>query len=121
MLLFELTTAFPLLALDSFPLLKWQHLLVLHSKSATLEIEVIQIINDNSCLVSRREVCKCKATEDSVIEVIIESIWQRKAHLRHHIDQLLFSDRERYILDDDGSGYKLIVAFLGVGTPMRRT
>jgi hypothetical protein len=101
MLLLKLATLLSLVSLDSFPLLSWEHLLVFNPELPTLEFHVIHSIDNMSRLLWVSEICKGKASEDAIIEVVIESIRKRQLHFRHESNKLLFLDCERYVLDND--------------------
>ena len=114
MLLFKLTTAFTLLALDTFSLLQWEHLLVLDSKFATTKLHVVQSADDLVGFGGRCEVGKRKTPKDSIIKMIVKGIGQRQVHVNHQLHELLLLDGERDILDNNGSRNELFVIVLCV-------
>ena len=113
MLLLELTASFALLPLNPLTLLQRQHLLVLHPQLATLKLKMIQMLDDRRRFVRRREIGKCEAPKYAVIEVVVERIRQRQAHLRHEFHQLLLFHRERYVFDDDCGRDELLIRIVG--------
>jgi len=113
MLFLKLSTLLSLVSLDSFPLLSWEHLLVLNPELPALKLHVVHSGNNVSRLVRIGEVGKSQTSKDPLIEVVIERVGQRELHIRHKSDELLFLDGEGDVLDDDGSGDQLITLPLG--------
>lgn len=72
---------------------------------------MVHCIDDGGRLVSRREICEGQTPKNAVVEMVVERVWQRKAHLRHNVDQLLFLDRKRDVLDDNGGRDELFIEF----------
>jgi len=107
MLFLKLTALLSLVSFDPLSLLRREHLLIFNSQLSTLELHVIHRIDDVSRLLRVGEVCKGKASEDAVIEMIIECIREGQLHVRHELHKLLFLDGERYVLDNDSCRDKL--------------
>lgn len=118
MLLFQLATSFTLLPFDAFPLRQGQHLLVLHPQLPTLQFKVVQMIDNRRRLFCRGEVCKSQASEDPVIEVIIEGIGERQVHIGHELHQLFLLRRKWDVLDHDRRGDELLI---GIGVESLRS
>ena len=110
MLLLELAASLALLALDALAFLQRQHLLVLDTQLAALELKVIEVFDHDGGLLGRGEIGKGQASEDAVIEVVVEGVRQRQTHFRHQLHQLLLLHRERDVFDDDGGRDELVVA-----------
>lgn len=72
------------------------------------------MFNDGCGLIGRCKIGERETTEYTVVEMVIEGIWQRKIHLCHEIDQLLLLHRKGDILDYDCSRYKLLVKICAV-------
>ena len=83
-----------------------------------MELEVVHCIDDGRSIFGVRKVCKSQSTEDTIIEMVIEGIWQRKTHVSHDTHELFLLYRERNILDDDRSWNEVILLFRanGIGT-----
>lgn len=111
-LLLKLTSAFPLLPLDSLPLRQRKHLLVLDTQFSALQLKVVHRLNHDRRLLGRGEVGKRQATEDTIVEMVVEGIGQRQAEIGHQLHQLLLLDRKGDVLNDDGGGDQLFVALL---------
>ena len=81
---------------------------------------MIQSVDDLIGLRRRGEVGKRETTEDTVIEVIVECIWERQVHVDHQLNELLLLDCERDILDNNGSRNELFIIVLRVWTTWSR-
>ena len=108
-LFLELASALTLLALDALPFRSWQHLLVLDPQLPAVELKVVHVVNDSRRLVCVGEVGESQATENTVVEVVVESIWERQSHVGHDRNELFLLDGKRNVLDDDGSRDELLV------------
>jgi len=111
MLLLKLTTLLPFIPLDPFPFLGREHFLVLNPELSTLEFHVIHRVDNMSCLLGVREVCKGKTSKDAVVKVVIEGIRKGELHFRHERNKLLFLDGEGYIFDDNSGRDELFIEF----------
>ena len=108
-LLLELPTPLPLLSLDALPLLQRQHFLVLDAELTSLQLVVVEGLDDLCRLLRRREVGECQTPENAIIEVVVEGVWKWEVQVIHHIHQLLLLDCERDVLDYDRRGNKLVL------------
>lgn len=109
MLFFQLASTLPLLPLDSFALLQWQHLLVLDPQFPTLQFKVVEHLDHGGRLLRRGEIGESQTPEHAIVKMVVESVGQRKVQLGHQLYQLFFLDGERNVLDDDGGGDQFIV------------
>jgi hypothetical protein len=109
MLFLELSAALPLLALDPFAFGKRQHLFVLDPQFSAMQLKVIHSLDDLSRLLCGGEVCKCKPSEDTIVEVVVECVRERQSEVGHELNQLLLFDRKGYVLDDDSRGDELLI------------
>lgn len=112
MLLLELSPSFPLFSFDPLALLERKHLLVFDPQLPTLELKVVEHLDDRGGLLGRREVCKGKTPEDAIVKVVVEGIRERQVHLGHELHQLLLLHRERDVLDHDRSRDQLVFRLL---------
>ena len=78
-----------------------------------MQFEVVHGFYHRSCLFGRGEIGKGKPSEDAIVEVIIESVGQGQAQLSHKRHELLLLYGKRNILDDNGSGNKLLIDVVG--------
>lgn len=115
MLFLELTTALTLLSFNSLALGGGEHLLVLDSQLPALEFKVVHSINDSGGLVGRSEVGESQSAENTIVEVVVESVGKRKTHVSHQLDQLLLLDGERNVLDNNSGRDEL---FIGLRTEL---
>jgi len=109
MLFLQLTTPLSLFSLNLFALHRWQHLLVLDPQFPALEIQVVHLQDNSRCLLGGRKICKRQASENAVVEMVIERIREGESHFCHYRNELLFLDSEGDVLDDDGSGDELVL------------
>ncbi|KAB8627241.1 hypothetical protein FH972_026074 [Carpinus fangiana] len=114
-LLLELAATLALLPLDAVSLGLGEHLFVLDTQLAAVEVQVIHGLDDGGRLLRRGEVGKGQAAEDAVVKVIVEGIGQGQGHVGHDGDQLLLLDGKGDVLDDDCGGDEVLV---GVGADM---
>ena len=77
MLFLKLSPSLTFLPFDTFAFLNREHLLVFDPQLSSLQLKMIHHINDSSCLFGRGEVGEGQASEDTVVEVIVEGIRQR--------------------------------------------
>lgn len=110
-LFFELATSLTLLSLNTFALGLGEHLLVLDTQLATVDIHAVHGFNDYSSVFGRLEVGESETAEDAIVKVVIEGVGLRQVHLEHDGSEGLLADSERDILDDNSGRNKLI----GVG------
>jgi hypothetical protein len=82
-LLLKLATALSLLTLNSLSLSLREHLLVLNTKLAAMDIHAIHCLNNQARVISRLKVGKGQASEDAVIEMVVKGVWLRKVHFEH--------------------------------------
>ena len=115
MLFLELTTALTLLSFNSLALGGGEHLLVLDSQLPALEFKVVHSINDSGGLVGRSKVGESQSAENTIVEVVVESVGKRKTHVSHQLDQLLLLDGERNVLDNNSGRDEL---FIGLRTEL---
>ena len=109
MLFLKLSTFLSLVSFNSFPFIGRKHLLILNSELSALKIKVIHSFNNHSCLVWIREICECQASENTLIEVIVEGIRERQAHVAHKRNELLFLDSEWDIFNNNGGWNQFVV------------
>lgn len=109
MLFLELASSFPLFPLNALSFCKRKHLLVFDSELSAAQLHVVQSLDDLLSLIGTREVGEGQSAEDTIIEVVIESIWQRQVHVDHQFNKLLLLDSEGNVLDHDGCRNKFII------------
>lgn len=114
MLLFELSPTLPFLALNAIAFSLRQHLLVLDTELSSVEVEVVHGVNDLGSFIGSGKVCKCESTEDTIVEMVVESVWQRQVHIGHDLHELFFLNRKGDVLDDDCSRDQVLVTVLVV-------
>ena len=110
MLLFELATTFALFALDSLAFLQRKHLLILDAQLAALQLKMVESIDNHSSFLGGGEIGESQAAENAIVEVVVESVWQRQSHLGHKLNKLFLLDGKWNVLDDDRSWDQLIFA-----------
>lgn len=108
-LFLKLASALTLLAFNALPFRSWQHFLVFDPKLPAVEFKVVHVVDDGRRLVCVGEVGESQATEDPVIEVVVESIGEWQSHISHDRDELFLLDGKRNVLDDDGGRNKFLV------------
>jgi hypothetical protein len=101
-LLLELATALPLLTLDSLSLSERQHLLVLDPQLSPMQLKMIHGVYDLRRLLGCSEVGESQTSEDSIVEVVIEGVWERQPQISHQLHQLFLLHCERNVLDNNG-------------------
>lgn len=111
MLLLELTTSLALLSLDTLALGFRQHLLVLDTELAAVDVHAIHGLDDDSGVLGRLKVGKGQAPENTIVEMVVKGIGLGQMHLEHDGGQRLLADGKGNVLDDNGGGDELV----GVG------
>lgn len=107
-LLLELTTALSLFTFDSLSLSFGEHLLVFNTQFATVDIHSVHGFNYHASVLGGLEVGESQATENTVIEVVVEGIWLGKVHLEHDGSQGLLANCKGNVLDNNSSGNELV-------------
>lgn len=102
MLLLELSSALPLFPFDTFPLSLGEHLLVLDSQFAAMDIHSIHRLDNNASILGGLEVGESESSKNAIIEMVVESIGLGKVHVQHDGSKRLFADSKRDVLNDDG-------------------
>src|ERR1700761_6819933 len=109
MLFLELASALPLLTFNSLALRRWQHLLILHTQLPPVQLEMVHRVNHSSRFFGIREIRKRQATENAIIEMVVESVRKRQTELGHNAHELLLLDREWDVLDHNGGRDEVVV------------
>ena len=117
-LLLELSATLTLLSFDSLALGRREHLFVLNSQLSALELKVVHSVDDGGRLIGRGEVGESQSTENAIVEMVVEGVGERKAHISHQLNQLLFLDGKWNVLDDDSGRNELLV---GLGSKLIRS
>lgn len=73
-----------------------------------MDVHAVHGLDDNSSVLGRLEVGKCKTSENAIVEMVVEGIGLGKVEFQHDGSQRFLSNCKWNVLDNDGGRDQLV-------------